>query len=159
MAGIQEGAALVDPAQIVGVISLTALFFSSLVLAYCKHEEPAPRTIVNGTITPMTLPISFAVLRALNHERIASFGGQHTPAGLVACIAEEHGEVAACVLGLTGEKKRKEHLTVTNLGHELADVVTYCDLLADQYGIDLGEAVREKFNIVSARVGYGKVWQ
>lgn len=110
-------------------------------------------------VTPLPIPVNFATLRMLNHDRIGSFGNARSPAGLVACIAEEHGEVAACVLGLTGEKKRKEHLTVRDLGYELADVVTYCDLLADQYGIDLGEAVREKFNIVSARVGYGKVWQ
>ena len=37
------------------------------------------------------------------------------------------------------------------LAHELADVVTYADLLAEWAGIDLGEAVREKFNIVSDR--------
>jgi NTP pyrophosphatase (non-canonical NTP hydrolase) len=103
--------------------------------------------------------ISFASLRAFNLDRQAlAFGKKHSPAGLVACIAEEHGEVAACVLGLTGEKRRKEHLTIRDLGHELADVVAYCDLLAAEYGIDLGEAVQEKFNIVSARVGYGKVW-
>jgi NTP pyrophosphatase (non-canonical NTP hydrolase) len=105
------------------------------------------------------LGVSFDSLRWYNHDRISAFGGVHTPAGLVACIAEEHGEVAACILGLTGEKKRKGHLTIADLGHELADVVTYCDLLADQYGIDLGAAVREKFNIVSGRVGYGKVWE
>jgi NTP pyrophosphatase (non-canonical NTP hydrolase) len=36
---------------------------------------------------------------------------------------------------------------------ELADVVTYLDILAMQLGIDLGEAVRSKFNEVSRRVG------
>jgi NTP pyrophosphatase (non-canonical NTP hydrolase) len=37
--------------------------------------------------------------------------------------------------------------------NELADVVCYLDILAMQLGIELGRAVREKFNIVSERVG------
>jgi NTP pyrophosphatase (non-canonical NTP hydrolase) len=36
---------------------------------------------------------------------------------------------------------------------ELADVVTYLDLLAFQLNIDLGDAVIQKFNEVSIRVG------
>jgi NTP pyrophosphatase (non-canonical NTP hydrolase) len=39
------------------------------------------------------------------------------------------------------------------LAKELADVVTYADLLAARFGIDLGEAVASKFNEVSQRVG------
>ncbi|MGH9931717.1 MAG: hypothetical protein ACREA9_21145 [Pyrinomonadaceae bacterium] len=39
------------------------------------------------------------------------------------------------------------------LAKELADVVTYADLLAARFGIDLGQAVTAKFNEVSARVG------
>lgn len=37
------------------------------------------------------------------------------------------------------------------LAHEIADTVLYADLLAAKYGIDLGLAVAEKFNIVSER--------
>ena len=40
-----------------------------------------------------------------------------------------------------------------DLAKELADVVCYCDLLAARAGIDLGEAVRQKFNEVSDRCG------
>lgn len=36
---------------------------------------------------------------------------------------------------------------------ELADVVTYLDILAMQLDIDLGEATKSKFNEVSDRVG------
>jgi NTP pyrophosphatase (non-canonical NTP hydrolase) len=39
------------------------------------------------------------------------------------------------------------------LSKELADVVTYADLLAARFGIDLGLAVATKFNEVSDRVG------
>lgn len=38
-----------------------------------------------------------------------------------------------------------------DLAYELADLVTYADLLAARFGIDLGAAITEKFNIVSLR--------
>lgn len=38
-----------------------------------------------------------------------------------------------------------------DLADELADVATYLDLLAFRAGVDLGRAVREKFNRVSER--------
>ena len=41
----------------------------------------------------------------------------------------------------------------SSLGLELADVVTYADLIAARFGIDLGEEVRRKFNIVSDKRG------
>lgn len=42
---------------------------------------------------------------------------------------------------------------VHKLGLELADVIIYADLLATKCGIDLAEAIREKFNLVSEREG------
>jgi len=42
---------------------------------------------------------------------------------------------------------------VDQIGKELADTIIYADLLAARLGIDLGQAVRDKFNIVSERVG------
>lgn len=38
------------------------------------------------------------------------------------------------------------------IAQEMADVVTYLDLLAIQFDIDLGQAIKDKFNIVSGRV-------
>jgi NTP pyrophosphatase (non-canonical NTP hydrolase) len=38
-----------------------------------------------------------------------------------------------------------------HLGDELADVVIYLDLTANSVGIDLGEAVRRKFNKTSVK--------
>jgi len=73
----------------------------------------------------------------------------------------EAGEAANVV------KKLRRHETKTSpqgdpgeddlrlaLADELADVVTYCDLLAAFYGIDLGEAVASKFNYVSRQQGF-----
>jgi NTP pyrophosphatase (non-canonical NTP hydrolase) len=39
------------------------------------------------------------------------------------------------------------------LSKEFADVLTYLDLMAAQFGIDLGDATMHKFNEVSRRVG------
>lgn len=39
------------------------------------------------------------------------------------------------------------------LGEEIADTVIYLDLLAARAGIDLGEAIRRKFNLTSDKVG------
>lgn len=39
------------------------------------------------------------------------------------------------------------------LALEYADVACYLDILAFRTGVDLGDAVREKFNAVSVRVG------
>ena len=41
----------------------------------------------------------------------------------------------------------------TKVAKEIADCVIYLDLLSNKLGINLGEAVREKFNEVSIRVG------
>jgi NTP pyrophosphatase (non-canonical NTP hydrolase) len=51
-------------------------------------------------------------------------------------------------LGIRGSRATKEQLA-----EELADVVICVDLIAMQYGIDLGDAVREKFNATSRKVG------
>jgi NTP pyrophosphatase (non-canonical NTP hydrolase) len=52
-----------------------------------------------------------------------------------------------------GEKHEETEL-LPKLADELADVVIYTDLLAARYGLDLGEAVRNKFNEVSDKRGY-----
>ena len=44
-----------------------------------------------------------------------------------------------------------EGITKEQLADELADVITYTDLLAAGQGINLEDALRRKFNIVSAR--------
>lgn len=68
-------------------------------------------------------------------------------------IAAEVGEIADAVMGMLGKKKRKAHLTKTDVGREIGDVVAYCDCLATNLGLDLGTIVAAKFNEVSARIG------
>lgn len=45
-------------------------------------------------------------------------------------------------------------LLLDQLGDELADTITYIDLLAEHYGIDLSHAVQSKFNDISIREGF-----
>jgi NTP pyrophosphatase (non-canonical NTP hydrolase) len=40
------------------------------------------------------------------------------------------------------------------LGHEIADVILYADLLAAYYGIDLASVITQKFNLVSEKYGF-----
>lgn len=56
-------------------------------------------------------------------------------------------------LGTSYNTPEREEL-IPKLAEELADAVTYADLLANHYGIDLGEAVRDKFNRVSEAQGF-----
>jgi NTP pyrophosphatase (non-canonical NTP hydrolase) len=56
--------------------------------------------------------------------------------------------------GLKGELDPSEPELLAMLAEELADVVTYLDLLAEYYGINLATAIVEKFNKVSERQGF-----
>ena len=64
-------------------------------------------------------------------------------------VTGEVGEVAS----LLKLRRKGEDIAVEEIGKELADVVTYIDLLSHKLGIDLGEALCKKFNEVSVRVG------
>ena len=67
----------------------------------------------------------------------------HTPANLAKSISIEAGELLECFQwGEVGDEAR--------VREELADVVTYCTLLAERLGLDLDEIVLDKL-AVSAR--------
>lgn len=63
-------------------------------------------------------------------------------------LAGETGE--AC--NLIKKLKRGDRVNREDIGKELADVVTYAELLAAALGLDLGRCVQKKFNEVSQRV-------
>lgn len=56
--------------------------------------------------------------------------------------------------GVFGHNDLALHDLVTKLGEEIADTITYAFHLAHHYGIDVGEAVAQKFNAVSEREGF-----
>jgi NTP pyrophosphatase (non-canonical NTP hydrolase) len=93
--------------------------------------------------------LTFSQLRKANAKRNATaFDCQDwTPLEWGGAMAGECGE--AC--NLLKKLRRDKKIDLKEIAHELADVVVYTDLLAFKLGIDLGEAVRDKFNIVSSR--------
>ncbi len=109
--------------------------------------------------------LSFETLRAANLQRLPLFknskgerahasedGSDWTRADWLEATAGELGEYAN-----VSKKFRRGDINEVEFKElarkELADVVTYVDLLAYRLGINLGDAVREKFNAVSNRVG------
>lgn len=81
-----------------------------------------------------------------------------SPSDWLTALAGELGELASLLKmrnrerdGLPGNKFSPTDKMVAD---ELADVLTYLDLLAAALGVDLGRAAVSKFNEVSERVGF-----
>lgn len=107
--------------------------------------------------------LSFDALRQGNMKRIPLFGHTWNEFPGDDWSGPEWGNALAGEAGEACNVLKKMHRGLPEdpsgeeakqaLAHELADVVCYADLVAARFGIDLGEAVREKFNIVSDRRG------
>ena len=81
-----------------------------------------------------------------------------SPSDWLTAVTGELGELASLLKmrnrerdGLPGNKFSP---TDQQISSELADVLTYLDLLAAALGVNLGTAAIEKFNEVSERVGF-----
>lgn len=68
----------------------------------------------------------------------------HTPANLAKSISIEAGELLECF-------QWSEHGDEASVREELADVVTYCTLLADRIGVDLDEIVLQKLAMTGVK--------
>lgn len=66
-------------------------------------------------------------------------------------VCEEAGEVAGVVYAM--DHRPQKGKTTLDLADEIADVVSYCDLLAQRIGCSLEEILRSKWNRVSERIG------
>lgn len=109
--------------------------------------------------------LTFAALRRASVRRLPLFTNKHgekvhpEPDG----SDWSDAEWLQAVLGELGEyaniRKKVQRGDYTRdeaqpmMADELADVAIYLDILAFRLGIDLGEAIRDKFNRVSDRVG------
>ena len=83
-----------------------------------------------------------------------AFAPAHSLTALVVCVQEEVGELAGAVLGVTGEKKRKAHMTRADVLDAVADAMTYLSLVAGSVGCDdLEGLLADTFNMVSERAG------
>lgn len=122
-----------------------------------------------------TYGLGFSTLREANRRRLPQFRNKHgelahdkpdgsdwTPAQWLQAVVGELGEYANKRKKFERGDLSAEEFAV-EAAKELADVATYLDLLAlrcldtngtaHPTGVDLGEAVIEKFNEVSERVG------
>jgi NTP pyrophosphatase (non-canonical NTP hydrolase) len=113
----------------------------------------------------LTNGLSFNTLREANLKRLPTFRNKHgelahshpqgrdwTPAQWLQATTGELGEYANVRKKFErGDLSEAEFINLA--ASELADVATYLDILAFQVGVNLGDAVRKKFNAVSERVG------
>ncbi len=120
--------------------------------------------------------LTFSALRVANMRRLPLFrngkgeiahsqpdGSDWSPSEWMNAVLGELGEAANLIKKVRrGDFALDDYVydgtnplgTMRSLiAKELADTVTYLDILAYQFGIDLGEAVRLKFNEISRRVG------
>jgi len=106
--------------------------------------------------------LTFTEFREANVKRCIKWHPQGiaswSPSDWLTAVTGELGELASLLKmrnrerdGLVGNKFSP---TQKQIADELADVVTYLDLLAEVLGVDLGEAIIAKFNEVSERVGF-----
>ncbi len=108
------------------------------------------------------LPLTFDAFRAANVARCLKWHpagiASWSPSDWITAVMGELGELASLLKmrnrerdGLPGNKFSP---TQKQVADELADVFTYLDLLAEVLGVNMATAVVEKFNEVSARVGF-----
>lgn len=105
--------------------------------------------------------VRFDELRKINAARAKVWDGDSPPpiefratelAGEVGELCNIIKKLARHRMGMKGGITRREALPM--LKDELGDVVICADLLAHQFGIDLGLAVRRKFNRTSIKHGF-----
>lgn len=72
-------------------------------------------------------------------------------------IAGEVGEACNVIKKIERERLglRGSRANISDLAEELADVIIYMDLLAADCGIDLEQAIKDKFNKTSIKYGLG----
>ena len=106
--------------------------------------------------------LTFDEFRAANVARCIKWHPQGidswSPSDWMTAVTGELGELASLLKmrnrerdGLLGNKFIP---TDKQVADELADVLTYLDLLAEVLGVNLGQAAVSKFNEVSERVGF-----
>lgn len=101
--------------------------------------------------------ITFNVLRDANRNRQQEWpGNEHADVAFRAIeVAGEAGEVSEAVKKFLRAERGIKGSTATreDVAAEMGDLLVSLDLLADALGIDLGSAVRRKFNATSEKYG------
>ena len=96
----------------------------------------------NGEVTSKSPSRADAALRQFVAER--DWDRFHSPENLAKSISIEAGELLECFQW----DDSTDHARVTE---ELADVLTYCLLLADKLGVDADQIVLDKLEVTRAK--------
>lgn len=116
----------------------------------------------NDAKQPKPKPLTFDAFRAANVARCLKWHPEGieswSPSDWLTAVTGELGELASLLKmrnrerdGLPGNKFSP---TDRQIADELADVLTYLDLMAAALGVNLGRAAAAKFNEVSKRLGF-----
>jgi NTP pyrophosphatase (non-canonical NTP hydrolase) len=127
-----------------------------------KRETAATTEARAGASQPAFQQLTFDSFRAANVARCLKWHPEGieswSPSDWLTAVTGELGELASLLKmrnrerdGLPGNKFSP---TDKQIADELADVLTYLDLVAAALGVDLGRAAAEKFNEISIRVGF-----
>jgi len=105
----------------------------------------------------MTDGVTFNVLRGANQNRQKEWPGNEkadVPFRALE-VAGEAGELSEAIKKLLRAERGIKGSTATreDVADEMGDLLVSLDLLADALGINLGEAVRQKFNRASEKYG------
>lgn len=129
------------------------------------QDPPGPSALYAAAPAAQPVALTFDALRAANLARLPQFKNKHgalahskadgsdwSPAQWLQAVVGELGEYANLRKKFDrGDVGAAEF--AREAADELADVVTYLDILAFQLGVDLGRSTADKFNRVSERVG------
>lgn len=119
---------------------------------YLSNETP----IAPGQLREQT-GLTFSALRKANIDRDTNEGGWHeignwTLSDWGVAVAGEVGEMLNVIKKIRRGDFKLEQVR-DDIADELADILTYLDLLANCAGIDVEQSLIRKFNEVSARIG------
>lgn len=110
----------------------------------------------------MKTSMTFSHFETTNYQRSLHWheGAPWTISDWAVAMAGECGEACNVVKKLNrvrdgnqGNEETEEEL-INQLGHEIADTICYAFLLANWMGINVEEALIEKFNLVSDKHGF-----
>lgn len=145
-----------------GVTETLALAEGAMDAGFKKVEMDADHAVALGHLALLGLAhmrqLSLTDLRVANIRRDEEWNTGSEKLSLTFRGNELAGEVGeACNVVKKMERARLglkgSHATAEQLGEELADVLICLDLLAMDAGVDLGVAVRSKFNATSEKYG------
>ncbi|MFT8927470.1 MAG: nucleotide pyrophosphohydrolase [Bifidobacterium sp.] len=75
----------------------------------------------------------------------------YTPENLAKSISIEAAELLECFQWTTHRDRHEDAVNDTHVAEELADVLTYCIMMADRMGFDLDEIINAKLDMTKKK--------